>query len=114
MEVFGLSIRFSIASLTAFAIAEFLDVLVYSKIRQKFGKGKLWLRNNMSNFISQLIDTSTFMILAFYALDKSFGVNMSFILGLIIPYWLLKCSMSIIETPFVYLGVKWLKKPELK
>jgi len=33
--IFQLSIRMSIASLIAFALAEFLDVYVFSKLRQK-------------------------------------------------------------------------------
>lgn len=107
--IFGLSIRISAASLTAFMLAELMDVLVFVKIRQKLGKSKLWLRNNASNFIAQFIDTFVFMTLAFYALDKPFFDNYTFLVSLIIPYWLLKCSMSIIETPFVYLGVRWLK-----
>ena len=107
--IFALSIRFSAASLTAFTLAEFLDVLVFSKLRQKLGRSRLWLRNNLSNFISQLVDTTTFMVLAFYALDKPIAENAMFIGGLILPYWLLKCTMSVIETPLVYWGVKWLK-----
>jgi len=107
--VFGKSARISLASLTAFALADFLDIFIFSKIREKLGKSKLWLRNNASNFIAQLIDTVVFMTLAFYALDKGFDDNASFLISLIIPYWLLKCSMSIIETPLVYLGVRWLK-----
>lgn len=110
--IFGLSIRMSAASLTAFILAEFLDVLVFAKLRQKLGKSRLWLRNNASNFISQFVDTTTFMLLAFYAIDKPLGANMTFIVGLILPYWLLKCLMSVIETPFVYAGVKWLKQTD--
>lgn len=108
--IFGLSARFAAASLTAFALAEFLDVYVFSKIREKLGKKSLWLRVNGSNFVSQFVDTVVFMTLAFYALDQSFSNNFSFLVVLIIPYWLVKCFMSVIETPFVYLGVKWLKK----
>lgn len=108
--VFQVAIRISIASLIAFACSDFLDVFIFSKIREKLGTKALWLRNNLSNFISQFTDTTIFMVLAFYALDKSFGNNFSFLVGLILPYWLLKCSMSVIETPFTYLGVKWLKK----
>lgn len=108
--IFGLSARFALASLTAFAVADLLDVYIFSKLREKLGKGKLWLRTNASNVISQLIDTTLFMFLAFYAFDKSFNENLPFLLGIIIPYWLLKSSMSILTTPFVYLGVKWLKK----
>ncbi|OGH29352.1 MAG: hypothetical protein A3B41_04815 [Candidatus Levybacteria bacterium RIFCSPLOWO2_01_FULL_37_26] len=108
--IFGLSARIAAASLTAFTLAEFLDVFIFAKIRQRFGKKALWFRNNASNFISQLVDTTVFMFLAFYAMDKSFDSNIGFLISLILPYWLLKCFMSIIETPFVYLGVKWLKK----
>ena len=110
--IFSKTARISAASLTAFAIAEFLDIQIFSKLREKMGKSKLWLRNNISNFIAQFIDTFVFMILAFYSFDTGFGENAMFLFSLIIPYWLLKCFMSIIETPFVYLGIKWLKNSE--
>lgn len=108
--VFGLSARIAAASLTAFAIAEFLDVLVFVRIREALGKSRLWLRNNLSNFSAQFVDTVVFVTLAFYALDGTFSSNFSFLTSLILPYWLLKCALSILETPLVYLGVRWLKK----
>jgi uncharacterized integral membrane protein (TIGR00697 family) len=108
--IFGLSARISASSLAAFILSEFLDIYVFVRLRKMFGKNKLWLRNNLSNFISQFVDTFVFMTLAFYAFDKTPQVNVSFLTSIIIPYWLLKCSMSIIETPLVYLGVAWLKK----
>lgn len=109
-SIFGLSARFSAASLIAFALSDFLDIYIFSWLREKFGKKALWFRNNASNFVSQFVDSATFLILAFYALDQSFTGNMSFILSLLIPYWILRCVLSVIETPLVYLGVKWLKK----
>lgn len=109
-NIFTSTMRIAAASLVAFAIAEVTDVLVFSKIRERLGKKALWLRNNASNFIAQFFDTAIFITLAFYAFNKPFGGNVSFLIGLIIPYWLLKCAMSVIETPFVYAGVKWLKK----
>ena len=108
--IFNKSARIAFASLTAFALAEFLDVYVFYKIRQAFGKKALWFRTNASNFVSQFLDTVIFMTLAFYALDKPFSDNFVFLTSLIIPWWLIKSSMSVIETPFVYIGVKWLKK----
>jgi queuosine precursor transporter len=112
--VFGLSARIAAASLTAFAIAEFLDVFIFVKVRERLGKGALWLRTNVSNFVSQFFDTVIFMFLAFYAFDKPLGDNFGFLFSLILPYWFLKCLMSVIETPFVYLGVKWLKSDKGK
>ena len=110
--IFGLSARFSFASLVAFTVAEFTDLFIFVKIRKALGDKALWLRNNVSNFLAQLLDTIIFMTVAFYAFDQSFGENMTFIIGLLIPYWLIKCAMSALETPFVYLGVKWLKSDQ--
>lgn len=108
--IFSVSARISAASLTAFAFAEFLDVFVFIKLRQKFGKRALWLRTNVANIISEFFDTALFMTLAFYAFDKPLENNIAFLISLILPYWLLKCFMSVIETPLVYLGVLWLKE----
>jgi queuosine precursor transporter len=103
--VFGKSLRIILASLTAFWLAERFDVLVFSKLRQRFGTSRLWLRNNLSNFLSQLCDTTIFMVLAFYKPGNEW-----FLLSLIWPYWVLKCCMSVIETPLTYVGVSLLKK----
>jgi len=103
--IFKKSLRITLASLISFYLSERLDVYVFTALRQKLGQGKLWLRNNLSNFIGQLFDTTTFMLLAFFEPG-----NFSFVLSLIWPYWLLKCLMSLIETPFTYLGIKCLKK----
>ena len=77
--IFGLSARIAAASLTAFAVAEFLDVLIFVKLRKKLGKSRLWLRNNASNFAAQFIDTTIFMTLAFYSLNRPVGDNISFL-----------------------------------
>lgn len=107
--IFGTSIRFAIASLTAFAVSEMLDVAIFSKVRKALGKKALWLRNNVSNFVSQFVDSAVFLTIAFFSFGSSAGDNFSFIFGLLIPYWLLRCLLSVLETPFVYIGVKWLK-----
>ncbi len=108
-SVFFKSIRIAAASLIAFGVSEFTDVYIFHRIRQKMKNKALWLRNNASNFVGQFLDTTIFITLAFYALNKPFGDNASFLWSIILPYWLLKCGMSVIETPFVYAGVKWLK-----
>lgn len=108
-QVFGKSIRFAAASLIAFAVSDFLDVFIFARLRERFGKKRLWLRNNASNFVSQFIDSFTFLTLAFYALDQSPAENFGFIFSLLVPYWLLRCALSVLQTPLVYWGVAWLK-----
>ncbi len=108
-RIFGLSARIAAASLTAFLIAEFTDLFIFQKIRERLGKKTLWLRSNASNIVSHFLDTVIFMTLAFYALNRPFADNVSFLWSLILPYWLLKSTMSAIVTPLVYAGVRWLK-----
>ena len=107
--IFGTSIRFALASLAAFAVSELMDVAVFGRLREAMGKRGLWLRNNVSNFVSQFFDSAIFVIFAFYTFGDSFGSNASFLFGIILPYWLVRCALSVGETPLVYLGVRWLR-----
>ena len=107
--IFRSSIQISVASIMAFAISELLDVAFFSKLRQMMKGKALWLRNNLTNFVAQFVDSAVFIILAFYSLHETLGTNMSFLISLIIPYWLIRCGLSVVETPLVYVGVWWLR-----
>ncbi len=109
-EIFGMSIRLGIASIAAFACSEMLDVLVYNKIKKAMKGKAIWLRNNASNFLSELLDSVVFMTIAFYGIKQGFSENVLWLVGLILPYWIAKCVMSIIGTPLVYAGIAYLKK----
>lgn len=100
---FAKSLRIILASLAAFWASEQFDIYVFSRLRERLGQKRLWFRNNASNWLSQLLDTTVFMFLAFYS------GSVGFIVSLIIPYWLLKCVFSAAHTPFTYFGIKWLK-----
>lgn len=108
-QIFGISARIAFASLTAFTIAEIVDILLFNKLRNKMKGKALWFRNGVANIFSEFFDTTIFMTLAFYTLNRPLAENFVFLLGLIIPYWLLKSSMGILETPLVYLCVSWLR-----
>lgn len=107
--IFGASARIALASILAFAVSELLDVAVFTKLRQKMQGKALWFRNNASNFVSQLVDSAIFVFVAFYAFGTPLGANLGFLIGIIIPYWLIRCTLSALETPLVYLGVRWLR-----
>jgi len=105
--IFGSSLRMIIASITAFILSQTHDVLVFEWWKKKTKGKALWLRNNISTMGSQLIDTFVFMTIAFYHLTPKF--TFAFIISLAIPYYLFKILFAVIDTPFVYLGVKWLR-----
>ena len=106
--IFGLSIRMTIASIIAFVISQMHDVFAFEYWKKKTNGKMLWLRNNASTIVSQMLDTIIFMMIAFYHITPKFTVM--FIISLSIPYYLFKVAFAIIDTPFVYAGVKWLRR----
>lgn len=103
-QIFGLSARFSIASVAAFIIGEYQDVIAFFFFRRKTGESKFWLRSNLSNLWSQLFDTVIFMLIAFVGIYP-----MNKILLIIIPWWLFKVLMGLFYTPISYLGIYLLR-----
>ncbi len=108
VQVFSNSIRMIIASLIAFAISQTHDIWAFDFWKKKTHGKMLWLRNNASTFVSQAIDTLLFMFIAFYGINDKFTIM--FVLQLSLTYWLLKITFAALDTPFVYLIVRWLKK----
>jgi uncharacterized integral membrane protein (TIGR00697 family) len=76
--IFAKAARISLASLLAFLISGLLDVAIFHKIKVKTKGKMLWLRSNLSNFISQLLDTFVFASIAFYSFQDGLSGNFSF------------------------------------
>lgn len=105
-KVFSNSLRMIVASMTAFLISQHHDIWAFNFWRQKTNGRHLWLRNNLSTIVSQLLDSVVFMFLAFYRLTPELDVVAVF--KLILQLWTLKIGFALLDTPFVYLGVRWL------
>lgn len=103
-QIFGVSIRIAIASLVAFAVAEFQDVHAFFWVRAKIGERYFWLRSMVSNIWSQLLDSALFMVIAFYGVYSN-----ATIVRIIITWWLFKVAMGLAYTPLSYLGLKLLR-----
>ncbi len=106
-SIFTTSMRMAIASILAFYIAQMHDIWAFNFWKTKT-KGKfLWLRNNLSTIVSQLLDSTIFMFVAFYDPIK-FPAQL--VIKLILPYYIFKILFAIIDTPFAYFGVWWAGK----
>ena len=108
VAVFGSTLRMTIASLISFIISQNLDVRLFFSLRKACNGRKLWIRNNVATIISQFIDTCIFEYLAFWHLSPKFTT--AFVFSLVLPYWGFKVVFALCDTPFCYLGVRWLKK----
>ena len=115
--VFGISLRFMVASFIAFVISQHHDIWAFNFWKKKTQGKLLWFRNNASTMVSTFIDTVIFMFIGLYYLpflpqviNTSPKFTVAYLFTLIIPYWLVKVLFAAFDTPFCYLGVKWLKK----
>ena len=96
-QIFGFTPRIVLASFVAFIISQTNDVYVFHYIREKTSNRHLWIRNNLSTAVSQLIDTVVFITIAFYGVAP--------VLDLIFGQYLLKFLIALLDTPFLYAGV---------
>lgn len=106
-QVFGISIRIAIASLLAFAIGEYQDVLTFFFLKAKLGSKYFWIRSNLSNLWSQFLDTVIFTFVAFLGVYP-----FPTLVSIIITWWLYKVAMGLLYTPLSYIGIYLLKDKE--
>lgn len=104
--IMGSTSRIIIASFIAYIVSQLHDVWSFLMWKSFTGGRHLWLRNNASTWVSQLIDTVIFINIAFYGTAP--------IGALIKGHYIVKIIISILDTPFVYLGVWLVKKISCK
>lgn len=105
--VFGTSVRIAIASVIAFAVAEYQDVLSFFFFKKHVKEGGFAGRATLSNLWSQFLDTVLFMVIAFYGIMPT-----AMLVSIIFTWWLFKVAMGIVYTPLAYLGIKILREKD--
>ena len=108
-SIFSLLPRLAIASLIAYLISQFHDVWLYEKIREKFPAKKfIWLRNNGSTMLSQLIDNLVFTTIAFYGVYP-----IDVMINIFLSTYIIKFIVAICDTPFIYLADKMFRDKKI-
>ncbi len=108
-QIFGISVRMAFASLVAFLVAQYQDVLSFFFFREKLGIKVFWLRSILSNLWSQLLDTTIFMTIAFAGIYSTHTL-----VSIIITWWLYKVAMGTLYTPLSYFGMHLLRDKDVK
>ena len=101
--VFGMVPRITVASLLSYVISQRFDVFLYHYIWKKTGNSKkgLWIRNNGSTLVSQLIDSVLFVTIAFVGTQPK-----NVFLQIMITTYIFKAIVALLDTPFAYLARK--------
>ena len=103
VTIFSVLPRIALASLTAYIISQLFDVFMFQKIKEMTNDKYLWLRNNGSTLLSQLIDTSIFVPIAFIG---TYSTNI--VVSIFVTTYVIKVIVAFLDTPFVYL-IKYIK-----
>lgn len=103
-NIFSLMPRIALASLLAYATSQRIDVYIYHRLKH-FKGTTLWMRNNASTMLSQLVDTVIFTFIAFYGVYSG-----EILISILISTYVIKFIVAAIDTPFIYLGVKFADK----
>lgn len=98
--IFSFMPRFCFASVVTYVVSNTLDTYLYDIIKNKLPEDKfLWVRNNGSTMISQLIDSILFTLIAFVGI-----YSWKVIINLTIVTYLVKLVVAVLDTPFIYIA----------
>ena len=105
--ILGLTPRIVGASLLAYFFGEFSNSFILAKMKI-WTKGKmLWARTIGSTLVGELVDSTLFILIAFFGVLPN-----SLLITLIISNYIFKTCIEILFTPVTYKVVKFLKKEE--
>ncbi len=98
-----------VASMCAYIAAQFCDVFLFHFWKKLTNGRHLWLRNNGSTMISQLVDATAVIFITFWSQFVSGDKTFKAMLILIGSNYLFKFIVAAADTVPFYIGVRFLK-----
>lgn len=105
--IFSNTPRMLLSSLAVYSVSQIFDVWLYHKwwkfTERRFGDKRrfLWLRNNGSTLVSQILNTLLFTILAFWGV-----YDVTTIVSIFASSYVIYIFTSLLDTPAVYIARK--------
>ncbi|UZP68416.1 queuosine precursor transporter [Desulfovibrio mangrovi] len=97
--IFGFLPRLAFASMAAYLISQLHDVWAYHFWMRTTNGRALWLRNNASTLVSQLLDSTIFCLLAFWGEYPT-----EILIEITVTTYIFKSIVALMDTPFIYLA----------
>lgn len=99
--------RITVAGLVSYVVSQSTDVWIYDRLKKAHRGEHLWIRNNVSTMTAQLVDSAIFIFIAFAG-----TMPVGSLVTMFFNQWIIKLILAALDTPFVYLGVKWVRNSE--
>jgi uncharacterized PurR-regulated membrane protein YhhQ (DUF165 family) len=94
-----------LASMVAYLAAQFCDVYLFHFWKRLTGGKHLWIRNNGSTLVSQLVDATSVILITFGASCWAGDITLGQLAGLIRDNYLFKLAVALVDTIPFYVGV---------
>lgn len=108
--IFTVMPRVAAASLAAYIVSQLHDIWSYHFWKKLLPDTKhIWIRNNCSTLVSQLLDTAIFTSVAFL-----FVFPMKTFWSIMLTTYLLKAIAALLDTPCIYLAARMFKSGKVK
>jgi uncharacterized integral membrane protein (TIGR00697 family) len=98
-NVFSASQRMILASLIAYLASQLVDIAVFYQLKRRTGQRMLWLRATGSTLISQLLDTCTVNLVAWFGV-----LPWATLLNIVMASYAIKLLVAVGLTPAIYAG----------
>lgn len=98
-NLFSLNLRISISSVVMYYIANYFDIVLYGKLKERMGESKMWLRNNVATILCNGLENFFFIGFAFAGI-----YSMADILIIAGSTTLVEILVAICDTPFLYIA----------
>lgn len=107
-QIFSVLPRITVASIAAYIVAQMHDIWAFDFWKRRTAGRHLWLRNNLSTIISQLLDNFVFTWIAFVGFGAMWTMVFSWdvVVQIFVTSYLMKIIVSVIDTPFIYLSTR--------
>jgi uncharacterized integral membrane protein (TIGR00697 family) len=110
MVIFSPNAAILLASLTAYLVSQFADIMIFSKIKSITKNSYLWLRTFFSITIATLIDTVIFNLLAWVVFAEQPVPIRSLILTYMVGAYILQLLVALSNIPAFYILLKIIRK----
>ena len=108
-QVFGMSSRLYVASLTAYLVGQMADIALFGVLKRLTAGRMVWLRATGSTLVSQALDSFLVTFILFYGAVGADGKmpETAALLAIAATGYILKFVLAMGLTPVIYLG-RWL------
>ena len=97
--IFSVMPRIAAGSLISYLLSNLHDVWAYHFWKRKFDT--IWIQNNLSTMVSQLIDSVVFCVIAFWG-----QYSLEVFIQILFTTYIIKWLVAALDTPFVYIAKK--------